>query len=486
MYPSQRDGTVAEQILAAAAAAPDTVLLSDRDHALTGGELRDLVLRFAGRLAGLGLGRGDVVAILPTTSVAAVAVRYAAALIGCATAYCPAGSPERAAGFVNDVGAVAVIVLPETAAAASLVGNDVRVITVGEILTAKVTAPPGPPNPSDLGWLVSSGGTTGRPSASRRSFADWSRMVSAPADPTRRQLVCTSLVHVGQVLLDQTLLGGGAVVLRDHGTGGEIDPADVLRTIEAERITHLCLVEPQLVQLVDHPDLERRDLDSLVAVAHIGADAAPSLRLRLLRRLESVGLDHVLAHTYGASELGLVSMLAGADYGTQRIDLLGSVGRPLPGVDVTILRTDETLADPEEEGTIVVHSSTVASGVRTSGDVGYLDTDGYLHVRGRAVDARGNALCPVFPVDVQNALCAHPAVRYAVAVPTDSGFAALVVPMAGRCLSTPDLLTSTRRQHGPRLLPVSVVISNAVPLTEQGKPDRAAIGALFTALTHVA
>jgi acyl-CoA synthetase (AMP-forming)/AMP-acid ligase II len=311
-------------------------------------------------------------------------------------------------------------------------------------------------------------------------------MVSAAADPSRRQLVCTSLAHVGQVLVDQTLLAGGAVVLRDHGSSGEIDPADALHTIETERITHLGLVEPQLVQLVDHPDLDRRDLTSLVAITHIGADAAPSLLLRLLRILESVGLDHVLAHAYGASELGLVSMLAGAEYGTQRIDLLGSVGRPLPGVDVTIERADESLAGPEEEGTIVVRSSAAAGRVRTSGDIGFFDADGYLHVRGRAADARANALCPVFPVDVQNALCAHPDVRYSVVVPTDSGFAALVVPLRGRCLSTTDLLTFVRRQHGRRLLPVSLRVATDVPLTGQGKPDRAATAALFTALTRVA
>ncbi|HCB04965.1 MAG TPA: hypothetical protein DEQ43_12110 [Nocardioides bacterium] len=239
-------------------------------------------------------------------------------------------------------------------------------------------------------------------------------------------------------------------------------------------------MEPQLVELIDHPDLARRDLGSLISISHIGSDAAPSLRLRLLRRLEAVGLGHVLTHTYGASELGLVSVLSGSDYSTRRVDLVGSAGQPLPGVGITIERPDGSAAEPDEEGTIVVASAGAARRVRTSGDIGYLDADGYLHVRGRAGDARGNTACPVFPVDVQNALCAHPGIRYAVAVPTDDGFDALVIPMAGRCVSTADLLTFVRRQHGPRLLPRSLVVRSDVPLTEQGKPDRTAITALFT------
>jgi fatty-acyl-CoA synthase len=483
MRRSQRDGTVASQVLAAAAARPGSVLVGDDHLTLTGAELRSLVTRLAAGLAGLGLHSGDVVAIVPTTSVPAVAVRYAAALVGCATAYCPAGSPAHTASFVRSIGASAVLVLPETASAVELVDSEVPVITYEQVLTGPAAVLPDPPPASDPGWLVSSGGTTGLPTVSRRSFTDWRRMVSAPVDVTRRQLVCTSLVHVGQVLLDQTLVAGGSVVLRDYGTTGEIDAADVLRVIETERVSHLCIVEPQLVQLVDHPDLRHRDLRSCVAINHIGADAAPSLRLRLLRRLESVGLAQVLSHSYGASELGLVSVLQGADYSAQRPGLLGSAGRALPGVDITIERPDGSPAGPDEDGAIIVRSANVAPGVRTSGDVGHLDARGYLHVRGRATDARGSGPCPLFPVDLQDVLCAHPDVRYAVAVPHDDGFTALVVPMPGRRVSSADLVDLLRRQHGRRMPAVEVAVGSRVPLTEQGKPDRVAITTMVPATT---
>src|SRR6185312_11323295 len=120
----------------------------------------------------------------------------------------------------------------------------------------------------------------------------------------------------------------------------------VLRTIEAERITHLGLVEPGLVELIDDPDLLRRDLSSLVAITHIGTNAPANLRRRLLERC-----GPILAHPYGASEAGIVSVLSAPEYDLSHPELLDTSGRPLPGVGVRIERDDGSDARPGEEGT---------------------------------------------------------------------------------------------------------------------------------------
>jgi len=237
-------------------------------------------------------------------------------------------------------------------------------------------------------------------------------MVDAGDTRDRRLLVCTPLAYVAQVLADQVLTGGGTVVLLDG-----FDPAEVLATIEAQRITHLGLVEPGLVELIDHPDLPRRDLSSLVAISHIGADAPANLRRRLLARAGSV-----LANPYGASEAGIISVLAPPEYGLEHPELLATAGRPLPAVEVRIERPDGSEARPGEAGAIVIRSAAAADGydvdpTRSSfgdhyrtGDLGFLDADGYLHVRGRLKDARTIEGETVMPIDVANALCglAHP------------------------------------------------------------------------------
>ena len=81
----------------------------------------------------------------------------------------------------------------------------------------------------DPAVLVTSGGTTGGAKASRRSFGQWLAMVDGGPAPDRRQLICTPLPYIAQVLLDQTLLGGGAVVLLDR-----FEPAEVLRRCRVE------------------------------------------------------------------------------------------------------------------------------------------------------------------------------------------------------------------------------------------------------------
>ena len=188
--------------------------------------------------------------------------------------------------------------------------------------------------------IISSGGTTGVPKGSCRSFAAYGAMVVNPSPADRRQLVNGKLAYLSQVLVDTTLLGGGTVVLRDF-----FDADDTLAAIEDERITDLFLVEPQLFELMDHPDVDSTDLSSLRAVVHIGASAPPTLRRRARERL-----GPVVAHTYGASEIGIVSALSPAEHDPAHPERFTCAGRIHPGVDVRFRRPDGTLAEDERRG----------------------------------------------------------------------------------------------------------------------------------------
>ena len=439
----------AERIVAHAEVEPDRVQVSEPGRALTAGMFADLVARLARALEAGGLGPGMRMAILAPISPEALAVRYGAAILGCATVFCPnTGDRSRLRQFLGHVRADVLVVFPETAGAAAHVMRDEvvgSVVSVGavpaidlDLLARSATMPSGPLTgraaADDLGVLISSGGTTGTSKASVRSFEAYGRTVDVAPNPSRRQLVCTPLAYVAQVLVDQSLLGGGsAVMLR------RFDPAEVLLTIAAERITHLGLVEPALVELIDHPDFARTDLSSLVAISHIGANAPASLRQRLLERA-----GPVLAHPYGASEAGMISVLAAPEYDVTRPRLLSTAGRPLPGVEVRICQNDGTPAAVGEVGQVVVRSAATAAGYDVdtapeafvngwyhTGDLGLLDGDGYLHIRGRRQDVREIDGQTVLPLDVSNALCSHPHVRYAVTVPARAdarGFGSLVKP----------------------------------------------------------
>jgi fatty-acyl-CoA synthase len=97
--------------------------------------------------------------------------------------------------------------------------------------------------------------------------------------------------------------------------------------LSCHRVTHLFLVEPQLFDLMDHPDVTRCDLSSLSVLTDIGAAAAPILRMRARERL-----GPVIAHTYGASEMGLVRrvMRAGAHNPARGVSSKRGVGAHNP------------------------------------------------------------------------------------------------------------------------------------------------------------
>jgi fatty-acyl-CoA synthase len=312
----------------------------------------------------------------------------------------------------------------------------------------------------------------------------WTAAVAGPHRPERRQLADGNLAYLTQILVDQTLLGGGTVVLADG-----VEPATVLATVEAERITDLFLVEPQLFELMDHPDVERRDLSSLRALTHIGASAAPTLRLRARARL-----GPVIAHTYGASEMGIVSALRPEEHDLHHLDLFTCAGHIVPGVEVRFRRPDGGLHPME--GSVEVRSPAMAQGYRhrpveeainfvdgwyRSGDLARLDAEGYLHVLGRAADCEVVDGVVVTPTTVQDALCRTPQVRYAVVVPDlDAGVRTVAaVPWPGGIVDVAACVEAVRTAHGDEVADsLRVLVLDRIPQTEQGKPDRPAIRAL--------
>jgi fatty-acyl-CoA synthase len=100
-------------------------------------------------------------------------------------------------------------------------------------------------------------------------------------------------------------------------------------------------------------------------------------------------------------------------------------------------------------------------------------------VRGRAADQRQVHGRWVMPVDVQEALCDHPDVRYAVAIPADGGFCAVVVLAPGATVDEHDLTAFVAVHHGEHLTPNQIIAVDRVPVTEQGKPNRARIAAMM-------
>jgi fatty-acyl-CoA synthase len=431
------------------------------DGDLTGRELLALVHGYARALRARGIGPGALVALVAPNRPEAIAVRYAAHVLGAAAVYLsvPPDLARREA-LLAQLAPSVLVAWPETWDAYP-----------GAVALTPVAGPEVPvaAQPEDLAVVISSGGTTGVPKGSLRSFATYTAAVRTPPRPERRQLANGRLAYLTQILVDQTLLGGGLVVLRDG-----YSPESTLDAIERERITDLFLVEPQLFGLMDHPGVGSRDLSSLRAVTHIGAIAAPVLRERARARL-----GPVVAHTYGASEIGIVSALSPAEH--DRPSRFRCAGRIVPGVDLRLRAPDGAL-DPWA-GSVEVRSPAMAAGYRNrssesfadgwyrTGDRGSLDAEGMLRLDGRLVDVGSGPAV----TDLQDTLCRQPSVRYAVLVGDPSDRVAAAEAWPGGEVDVAACLAAVDAEHGAqnlRILPVGTI-----PLTEQGKPNRPAIRA---------
>jgi acyl-CoA synthetase (AMP-forming)/AMP-acid ligase II len=503
---SANESVYISRLVASLADAGSQTILRYRNEDVTANELLESIYRYARALATLGIGRGSLVALFAPNCPDAIAVRYAANLIASAAVYLPlpATSPRRAE-LVAQMAPDLLVVFPQTTGLVPA-GTSARIASVGvSVAGASVRlddiaseqgseAFPCAARPADLAIVLSSGGTTGVPKGSRRNFMAYSAMVNLPSSPDRRQLVNGHFAYLSQVLVDVTLLGGGCVVLRDA-----YDAADTLATIESERITDLFLVEPQLFEVMDHPDVSRRDLSSLRTLNHMGASAPPTLRIRAQERL-----GPVIAHTYGASEEGVVSMLTPAEHDPLRRDRFTCAGRILPGVEVRLRRENGSLAEIGEVGSIEVRSPAMAQGYRNRPeleaedfrdgwyrprDLGRIDDEGYLHILGRAADVRWIAGTMLSPTLVEETLCQMPAVRVAVVVAHNEAgtWIGAVVPWEGVSIDPQACLTTIAEEHGPEAAaPFVVIAMRNIPVTEQGKPDREAIKQLARghALAH--
>lgn len=132
--------------------------------------------------------------------------------------------------------------------------------------------------PDHIGGMAYTGGTTGKPKGvlgttgniaamTQIQLSEWER----PEHP--KFLMCTPLSHAGAAFFTPTLVKGGEMVVL-----GKFDPAEVLKTIEEQRITATMLVPSMLYALMDHPDSHTRDLSSLQTV-YYGASAMNPVRL---------------------------------------------------------------------------------------------------------------------------------------------------------------------------------------------------------------
>ena len=294
-----------------------------------------------------------------------------------------------------------------------------------------------------------------------------------------------SFAHVGSMARIAVQLGTrGASLIHDA-----FDPVAVLEAIERERLSHIGAIPTQAIMLLDHPDRRRYDLRSLHNVLLGGAPSSPEL----IRRVQAE-LGAQVSVRYSSTEVGIAT----ASLPDDPPEILATtVGKPTPGVELRITAADGSTLATAEVGGVEVRSPATMRGywndpdataavmapdgwIRT-GDLGFVDDAGYLHLRGRRSEMFIRGGYNVYPGEVEDLLATHPKVARAAVVglpDTTLGEAGWAFVVARDPHDPPTLselrafvgaeLASFKRPDGLTLLP-------DMPVTPMFKVDKQAL-----------
>jgi bile acid-coenzyme A ligase len=236
------------------------------------------------------------------------------------------------------------------------------------------------------------------------------------------------------------------------------DPEDMLRLIEQHRADWLALTQPAMVAVIKLPiDVRNRyDVSSIRFVTHYSGVVAAWVKHAWI---DWLGPERI-AESYGATDSRGSTWIDGATW----LERPGSVGRPQPGAEIAIFDDGGGKVEPGKIGHVYIRDLTgrrnfhyigkptvsLGDGWETVGDVGWMDTDGYLYIADRAGDMIETEAGTVAPAPIEGALEYHPEVRSAIVIglPERDAFQRVhaIVDDAGRGvdLSELDTMLATR------------------------------------------
>jgi acyl-CoA synthetase (AMP-forming)/AMP-acid ligase II len=462
---------------------------------LTYGQLAAGVERVAAGLAARGFGQGDVLALYsPNLPEYALAAYGAMAAGGAVTGANPLLTPEELAGQLADSGARLLVTVPpflERALAAAEKAGVEEVVVLGEAPGAtpfrELVAHQHPAaavavDPErDLAALPYSSGTTGLPKGVELTHANLvtNARQSQAALGWREDdvvLAVAPFFHAigGNIVLPSGLAAGATLV-----TLPRFDLEGFLQTIQRHRVTYTIVVPPVALALTSHPLVDAYDLSSLRVLGVGGAPLGAEVEQRCAERLGCT-----VGQGFGMTEAAALIAV-----GPLEAPRRGAVGRLVPNTEARVV-DPQGGADlgPGRTGELWVRGPQLMRGYRRrpeataqtidgdgwlhTGDLCYLDEDGYLYVVDRLKELIKYKGYQVAPAELEHLLLTHPAVADAAVVPRPDPEAG-EVPVAHVALrgqaTAEELLAYVAERVAPYKRVRAVRITDSVPRSPSGK-----------------
>jgi long-chain acyl-CoA synthetase len=362
-----------------------------------------------------------------------------------------------------------------------------------EAVGAGAQAPPDVPTPGgeDVAALMYTSGTTGAPKGATLTHRNWVGMIRSLMTELPTIYDTDLVLHAAPM---SHLSGSIGTAYAARGAAQtfliRFDPRVVLETIERLGVTVVPLVPTMLTALTAARESGSFDTSNLRALPYGGSAIAPST---LARAYDAFG--EVLVQVYGLSEalVPLAALPAAAhrhEKGEPLPSRLGSAGRVSPFVELRILDEGGSELPFGEVGEVVVRGDTVMAGYwgrpdltaeviddeawAKTGDLGFLDEEGLLHIVDRRKDVIVSGGFNVYPAEVERVIAGMEGVEEVAVVGTPSerwgeAVKAVVVARPESGLDAEAIIEACRRELASYKKPVEVEFVDSLPKTSTGK-----------------
>ncbi len=426
---------------------PDRIALDDGAEVLTWGEVSAQVDRIAAQLQRDGLAKGQAVAILGTSSVRYALVYLAAIRAGgCAAPLTTSAAPGQLAAMLADSGAMHLFVdapklndladeeLPALKTVMLDQKSDSHFLALDQWMAEKGATPDdrrcGPADPFNI---IYSSGTTGTPKGivHSRQMRWYHAAVGESAGyggADAVSLTSTPLYsNTTLALVMPTLAYGGTLLIMP-----KFDAARYLEIASSRRMTHTMLVPVQYKRLMEYDSFDSFDLSASQIKYCTSAPFSAELKAEVVRRWPGA-----LIEIYSMTEGGVVCLL----HAHKHPDKLHTVGQPNKGSEVFTIDEEGNRLPEGAIGELVGRSPTMMSGYQNQpgktdeaswydadgsrwqrmGDIGRVDSDGFIELLGRSKDMIISGGFNIYPVDLENVLLQHSDVAEAavIGMPSD-------------------------------------------------------------------
>lgn len=371
--------------------------------------------------------------------------------------------------------------------------RDQRILTSAQFVAAARNAEPVMEfaDPDDVAIVLFTSGTTSKPKAVELSHGNLTSYITGTvefdsAEVTDAALICVPPYHVAGVnAAISNLYAGRKMVYLTNFEAGEW-----VRLVAHEKVTTATVVPTMLDRIITALEQQPIGLPSLRNLAYGGSKVGLPLVRKALDLLPAVGF----VNAYGLTETSsTIAVLTPDDHRTAHgnADLLvarrlGSVGQPVPGIEVQIRNEDGVVLGPGEVGELFVRGEQVSGKYTGIGsvldehgwfptkDIATLDEAGYLFITGRSDDTIIRGGENIAPAELEDVLVEHPHVHEVavVGVPDPQwgqAIVAVVVPATGAQPDADELREHVRKVLRGSRTPDRVVFRDVLPTNATGK-----------------